>query len=60
MRGVPEKTRHGIEFGLFVAAIDDQSSWNALEVVREKACSWFLVPSIRDLLRNLTLIVRWR
>jgi len=60
IRGVPETKRHGIEFGLLVAEVDEQSSWKCLGVVREKACSRLLVPSIRDLLRNLTLIVRWR
>lgn len=44
IRGVPETMRHGIEFGLLVAAVDEQSSWKSLGVVREKACSRFSCP----------------
>ena len=60
IRGVPEETRHGIGFGLLVAAVDEESSWKVLGWFEKKHALDCLSHPSGTLTRNLTLIVRWR
>ena len=64
IRGVPEETRtttrHGIVFGLLVAAVDEESFWKVLGWFEKKHALDCLSHPSGTLTRNLTLIVRWR